>query len=952
MSDTPEIAENEDKVVAFVDEHGGTIVRDGNGRIEAVNLRKRGIADADVELFVELLASLESLTSLNLRSTKVTDAGLKHLASLKNLTSLDLSGTKVTDAGLEHLAALKNLNSLDLSGTTVADAGLEHLAALKNLTLLQLDREEYRLRQMFCFPEFSSGSTKTQVTYTAVAELGKALPQCNIDLLQKERETVELVRNLGGYVYRDKHASGEPVTSVTLQHTQVTDAHLEQLTIFSNLKILNLLDTQVTDSGLKHLAKINSLVTLNVLCTEVTNAGVQELRGMLPSCRIIGPSTRHLTREIAELFLDDESSVDLSVFWTLSDDAADSLSGHQGYLDLSGLKSLSDAAANSLAKHDGELALNGLENLSCAAAQSLSRSRCLYLDGLKELSVELARALVDANNVEAIRTSYPQFSSPPRTLSLNGLKLLSDSAARELAGLVGDLLLNGLIGLTTETAYHFANRHVGLLELEGLLYISDEGYRVLCGFPECEFELGPHALTALDPRTVEEMEYETGQSTLARRWADGAFSTGEPHVDFHGNFAYRVRWPYKTLNGNAAIYLKQLEGLTLDLSTVTTLEPDAAELLFSGDVTHIILDGLSDLPVELAEAIVAGWNYSSPSFFCLSLNGLTRLSLAAAQALVNIDEDIDIQEWVLRLDGLPEIACETAEALSGKQSPHSGFFWYYLSLDGLTSLSIDTARAIAWHGPENTESCSNCASLSLAGLTTLSDDLATALSEHVGELALDGVTSLSESAAAALATHRAWASDDWLSLDGLHDLPAAVAEALTGKANPGKTFAWSNLSLNGLASLSPETAEVFATTECGLRLNGVTALTARVAGALARHVGDLELNGVLVLSDKAAAALTNHKGSVSFDGLWAKSARFHQQTQKLLNSHVLADAIPLCDVLGCIAFAKEEKTISDDQVESLIEIATSGDPEIAMIKLLLMRCKTLGRTITFTFDVV
>ena len=40
---------------------------------------------------------------LNLRSTRITDAGLEHLKGLTKLQWLILQDTKVTDAGLEHL---------------------------------------------------------------------------------------------------------------------------------------------------------------------------------------------------------------------------------------------------------------------------------------------------------------------------------------------------------------------------------------------------------------------------------------------------------------------------------------------------------------------------------------------------------------------------------------------------------------------------------------------------------------------------------------------------------------------------------------------------------------------------------------------------------------------------------------------------------------------------------
>jgi outer membrane lipoprotein-sorting protein len=72
------------------------------------------------------LAAVEPPTTLNLRGTRVTDAGLKELAGLKTLKKLDLP-TQVTDAGLKELAGLKSLQLLNLEGTDVTDAGVERL---------------------------------------------------------------------------------------------------------------------------------------------------------------------------------------------------------------------------------------------------------------------------------------------------------------------------------------------------------------------------------------------------------------------------------------------------------------------------------------------------------------------------------------------------------------------------------------------------------------------------------------------------------------------------------------------------------------------------------------------------------------------------------------------------------------------------------------------------------
>ena len=101
-----------------------------------------------------------------------------------------------------------------------------------------------------------------------------------------------------------------------------------------------------------------------------------------------------LTVEVAEQFLADNDSVDLSLFTSVEDAAAEALAKHDGGLGLGGLTSLSDAQAEALAKHDGVLGLGGLTSLSDAQAEALAKHRgVLYLGGLRSLSDTQAEAL-------------------------------------------------------------------------------------------------------------------------------------------------------------------------------------------------------------------------------------------------------------------------------------------------------------------------------------------------------------------------------------------------------------------------------------------------------------------------------------------------------------------------------------------------------------------------------
>ena len=92
------------------------------------------------------LTYLPDLRWLNLRGTKVTDAGMATLAQCAGLTRLHLEKTGVGDAGLEQLKSLPELEYLNLYGTPVTDGGLAHLAEIKTLKKLYLWQSQVRPR--------------------------------------------------------------------------------------------------------------------------------------------------------------------------------------------------------------------------------------------------------------------------------------------------------------------------------------------------------------------------------------------------------------------------------------------------------------------------------------------------------------------------------------------------------------------------------------------------------------------------------------------------------------------------------------------------------------------------------------------------------------------------------------------------------------------------------------
>ena len=186
---------------------------------EKLDLRGSRVTDAGLAH----LAKATKLKQLWLDNCLVTDAGLVHLKTLKNLESLRLNGTRVTDKGLANLKGMAKLKSLTLSHTSISDAGMVHLAGLTTLIDLGLD--------------------STQISNTGMVHLNKLT---NLELLRLGNSLVTDVGliELKGLTKLER---------LILRGRDVTDAWLVQLLVQKNLKWLGLGRTRVTSSGVAEL---------------------------------------------------------------------------------------------------------------------------------------------------------------------------------------------------------------------------------------------------------------------------------------------------------------------------------------------------------------------------------------------------------------------------------------------------------------------------------------------------------------------------------------------------------------------------------------------------------------------------------------------------------------------------------------------------------------------------
>ena len=101
-------------------------------KLESLDLQETGISDDDLAS----IASLANLRNLRLSDHRITDAGLVHLAAMQKLRILAIRFCSVNGPGLAHLP--QSLHSLELRWSPVSDASRDAICGLKNLRQLDL----------------------------------------------------------------------------------------------------------------------------------------------------------------------------------------------------------------------------------------------------------------------------------------------------------------------------------------------------------------------------------------------------------------------------------------------------------------------------------------------------------------------------------------------------------------------------------------------------------------------------------------------------------------------------------------------------------------------------------------------------------------------------------------------------------------------------------------------
>jgi hypothetical protein len=626
-----------------------------------------------------------------------------------------------------------------------------------------------------------------------------------------------------------------------------------------------------------------------------------------------------LTKEIAEQFLADEDSVDLSEFTAIEDEAAEVLKTWRTFvtteaLCLDGLTAISPAAATAIATLPLKaLYLRGLKELPYDVAIGLSTfprglilsglnsitdpvcslfaerfkqhrySASLYVCGIKELGTSVGHLdLCDAIVANRSNTG----------LKLNHLKILTPECANRLVNYKnGNVLeLNAISFLTLDLASSLFESDL-IINLNGLTELPEDVVDCFCS-SRC-FGLESVNLLSLSDHSRELLSRIRLKKRINIRWTDLPGTLTAPMVnnplcsDFHG---------VNTISLEAAEMLAKQKYRRLQLPDVRQLESHTAEKLFYMPWEEVKL-GLSTLEVSVAKCIHTCSSVSLPD--------LTEVIDEVATHLCSVPES-------LNLESLNYISDSAAAELAEFDGP-------YLKLDCFSGPEWSEGKLLLLKRVVNTNQDSE---LMLTSIDDCPDFVAKCFEGHAGRLYLNGVCNLTDSSAQILSLH----AGDYLELQSLLALNNSegnilLAKRLARNNGPIDLYALRTIGIGPARALAKAGKQTIITL-------GLEEMTVELAAELAKCKGELKFRQIRELDAACAFALSQSSGTLDFPSLCSlDGSKGHIELAKKLARQGMDVKLPglvKADSKAISALSKTEEDVSLPRVRHLDEKAVKA----------------------------
>lgn len=225
---------------------------------------------------LEACDGIETIQSIIIRESKITDQGFRHLQGMTNLKVLRIRDIPLSDNGIANLSRLTSLTHLELGTTEITDRGLAFVAGLTQL-------EELHIRSRY-LTDAGISHLKDLRNLQSLTIGGPGITDRSLETISKLQNIVAL--NVAGTQISGegfRHWAGHRLSSLHLGLNRIADGHLFHLQHLPSLRELSLGEPDVTDKGIEHLRLLTRLTALR-LRTGISERGAAILKESLPNC--------------------------------------------------------------------------------------------------------------------------------------------------------------------------------------------------------------------------------------------------------------------------------------------------------------------------------------------------------------------------------------------------------------------------------------------------------------------------------------------------------------------------------------------------------------------------------------------------------------------------------------------------------------------------------------------
>ena len=276
----------------------------GNLKLEHCELHSDLISDEAIEKITHLplkklvttsplsdraaasIAKIKTLESVDLRQSKITDAGVRSIATLPNLRAISLPDCLASPAIGNLLAPAKKLESIEIGGVFVEDHIAKQLLSLPRLKAIKVMPQCLSAKALVDLSGHTLTFSDPPGWYLDEEELQKMFKEVNgssnPELAAFITFSAALPRDLKRQLNQLNITGDEPELQnahmLHLSRSDIDDDALAALAKFRALKILNLSSTQITDAGITEWLRTASSETTNKLWPQLESLNLRATR--------------------------------------------------------------------------------------------------------------------------------------------------------------------------------------------------------------------------------------------------------------------------------------------------------------------------------------------------------------------------------------------------------------------------------------------------------------------------------------------------------------------------------------------------------------------------------------------------------------------------------------------------------------------------------------------------